>query len=216
VARLSKEDRIAATLAAALAALALLLLPAMDAKAEPSGAKRYQRDLTRQARAVWGMDAPVATFAAQIHQESRWRADAVSVAGAQGIAQFMPQTASWISGAYKLGEAQPYNTGWALRALVRYDLHLWDRVQAASGCDRMAMTLSAYNGGLRWVARDQKLTAAKGGDPQVWFGHVELFNAGRSAANFAENRGYPRLILLKHQPVYTSWGGAIECPGVML
>lgn len=194
----------------------------------PRDALRYQRDLTRNARAVWGMDAPVATFAAQIHQESRWRANAQSPVGAQGMAQFMPGTATWISGAYKLGEAQPYNTGWALRALVNYDRYLWERVlpspqpYPASGrggerdCSRMAMTLSAYNGGLGWIARDQKLTKAKGGDPLTWFGHVELFNAGRSAAAFAENRGYPRAILLKHQPIYQAWGGAIDCPGVLI
>lgn len=175
----------------------------------PRDALRHQRDLTRQARAVWGMNAPVAVFAAQIHQESRWRTDARSTAGAQGMAQFMPATATWISGAYKLGEPQPYNPGWALRALVTYDRWLWDRVRASGDCERMAMSLSAYNGGLGWVYRDQKL--AKGDEPLKWFGHVERFNAGRSAANFAENRGYPRLILLKYQPIYAGWGGAIPC-----
>ncbi|OGS90966.1 MAG: lytic transglycosylase [Gallionellales bacterium GWA2_60_18] len=194
----------------------------------PRAALRYQRDLTRNARAVWGMDAPVAVFAAQIHQESRWRADARSVVGAQGIAQFMPATATWISGAYRWGEAQPYNPAWAMRALVTYDRWLWDRVlpspqpspasgeSAARGaepsnCERMAMSLSAYNGGLGWVYRDQKLAASRSLNPAIWFGHVEKVNAGRSAANFAENRGYPRVILLKHQPVYANWGGAIAC-----
>lgn len=32
--------------------------------------EQYRRDLTRSARLVWGLDAPVATMAAQIHQES--------------------------------------------------------------------------------------------------------------------------------------------------
>lgn len=177
----------------------------------PRDALRHQRDLTRNARSVWGMDAPVATFAAQIHQESRWRTDARSVVGAQGIAQFMPATATWISGAYQMGEAQPYNTGWALRALVTYDRYLWDRVQAADACERMAMSLSAYNGGLGWVYRDQKLTAQRGADRARWFGYVERFNAGRSAASFAENRGYPRVILLKFQPIYAGWGGEVKC-----
>ncbi|WZB64465.1 lytic transglycosylase domain-containing protein [Achromobacter xylosoxidans] len=44
------------------------------------------------------MDAPVSTFAAQIHQESAWRPGAVSAVGAQGMAQFMPATSSWIAG----------------------------------------------------------------------------------------------------------------------
>ncbi len=196
---------------ALLAVVALMLLPLLALAEVPRDALRHQRDLTRNARAVWGMDAPVATFAAQIHQESRWRADARSVVGAQGIAQFMPATATWISGAYQLGDAQPYNTGWALRALATYDRYLWERVQAADACERMAMSLSAYNGGLGWVYRDQKLAMSKALNPAIWFGHVEKVNAGRSAANFAENRGYPRVILLKFQPVYSGWGGAIAC-----
>lgn len=179
--------------------------------AVPRDALRHQRDLTRNARAVWGMDAPVATFAAQIHQESRWRTDAQSPVGAQGIAQFMPATATWISGAYRMGEAQPYNTGWALRALVTYDRWLWDRVQAADACSHMAMSLSAYNGGPGWVYRDQALAAQRGADRLRWFGHVERFNAGRSAANFAENRDYPRVILTRWQPLYAAWGGGIKC-----
>ena len=210
--RLTKEERFVAALIATLAALALLLLLPVPALAEvPRDALRYQRDLTRHARAVWGLDAPVATFAAQIHQESRWRADARSPVGAQGIAQFMPATASWISGVYRWGEAQPYNPGWAMRALVTYDRWLWDRVRAAEHCSRMAMSLSAYNGGLGWVYRDQKLAASRALNPAVWFGQVEKVNAGRSAANIAENRSYPRLILLKWQPVYAGWGKAVKC-----
>ena len=177
----------------------------------PREAAKHQRDLTRHARGVWGLDAPVALFAAQIHQESRWRVNAQSVVGAQGIAQFMPATASWISGAYKLGEPQPYNTGWALRALVTYDYHLWHQIAAISPCDRAAMTLSAYNGGLGWVYRDQDKTAKAGQDRTRWFGHVELFNAGRSPDNFAENRAYPRVILKQWQPIYALWGGGIPC-----
>jgi len=175
----------------------------------PREAQRYQRDLTRNARLVWGLEAPVATFAGQIHQESRWRPEAVSRVGAQGMAQFMPATARWIAGAYPaLADNQPTNPVWAMRALVTYDRHLWDRVQAASPCERMAMALSAYNGGLGWVWRDQKLATAQGADQARWFGQVERYNAGRVAAAFRENRGYPRLILLTHEPRYIAagWG----------
>lgn len=177
----------------------------------PREAQHYQRDLTRNARYVWGIDAPVATFAAQIHQESRWRPNAQSQVGAEGLAQFMPATGEWIAGAYKLGDAQPYNPSWAMRALITYDRHLWDRVKAANACGRMAMTLSAYNGGLGWVYRDQQLAAKSGLDRTRWFNQVERVNAGRSDANWRENRGYPRNILLRWQPIYTSWGGGVAC-----
>ncbi|HJU70366.1 MAG TPA: transglycosylase SLT domain-containing protein [Paucimonas sp.] len=175
----------------------------------PPDAQRHRRDLVRNARLIWGLDAPVATFAAQIHQESRWRADAVSPVGAIGMAQFMPATARWIAGAYPaLAGNQPTNPVWALRALVTYDRHLWERIKAASPCDRMAMTLAAYNGGLGWVWRDQKMAAAQGADRARWFDQVERFNAGRSKAAFTENRGYPRLILRTFAPRYAAagWG----------
>lgn len=210
--RLSKQQRNEAGVSLIIGLLALvggLLFGEARAAELPRDALRYQRDLTRQARLVWGIDAPVATFAAQIHQESRWRSDAVSQVGAQGMAQFMPATARWISGAYPpLADNQPTNPVWAMRALVTYDRHLWERVQAAGPCDRMAMALSGYNGGLGWVWRDQKLAAAQGADPARWFDQVERFNAGRSAAAFRENRGYPRLILRTHEPRYVAagWG----------
>jgi soluble lytic murein transglycosylase-like protein len=195
-------------IASALFVLTLACASA-HAAALPPGAIKHRAELTRNARAVWGLDAPVATFAAQVHQESRWRADAVSPVGAQGIAQFMPATTDWIAQAYPaLAERQPFNPSWGLRALVTYDRHLWDRVKATSGCDRMAMTLSAYNGGLGWVWRDQKLAAASGTDRGRWFGQVERFNAGRRAEAWRENRDYPRLILQTHEPRYIAagWG----------
>lgn len=198
---------------AALLALLLVLVPATAAAQVPDGARHYQRDLVRNARAVWGLDAPIATFAAQIHQESGWRPD-VSSKYAHGLAQFTPATADWIGGAYSdVGAADPFNPSWALRALVRYDKHLYDRNTGASECDRWAFTLSAYNGGQGWVVRDRKLAAAAGADPQRWWGHVERYS-GRAKWAITENRGYPRRILLVLQPRYAAWGPAIDCTGV--
>ncbi|MCQ8811532.1 transglycosylase SLT domain-containing protein, partial [Escherichia coli] len=63
----------------------------------PQDSLQYRDDVIRNARLEWGLSAPVADFAAQLHQESGWRADAISPAGAQGLAQFMPATADWLS-----------------------------------------------------------------------------------------------------------------------
>jgi hypothetical protein len=71
------------------------------------------------------------------------------------------------------------------------------------------MTLSAYNGGLGWISRDQALASRQGLDPLVWFGSVERVNAGRSAANWRENRAYPQHIIYTHQPRYATWGGTV-------
>jgi len=176
----------------------------------PADANKYKRDLIRQSHHVWGLNAPVATFAAQIHQESAWKPNAKSHVGAQGLAQFMPSTAKWISGAYpdSLGSNQTHNPTWALRALVTYDQWLYQRTSAVNHCNHIAKVLSAYNGGLGWVYKDQALTQRKGDDPSYWWDSVEKYNSGRSAANFKENRDYPQRILTRHEPAYiqAGWG----------
>lgn len=181
----------------------------------PKAAEQHKTTLIRTARAVWGLDAPVAVFAAQIHTESRWNAQAKSPVGAQGLAQFMPATAAWLpSVAPETGQPMPYNPGWAIRALVTYDLWLWRQIGpdgGASDFERMAFVLSAYNGGLGWVRRDKNVAAVKGLDFRRWFGAVESVNAGRSAANWRENRAYPRLILRERQQSYEAagWGAGL-------
>lgn len=180
----------------------------------PRDAEQYRRTLIRAAHAEWGLDAPIATLAGQVHQESAWRSTARSPAGAQGLAQFMPTTADWMAEIYpaSLGpEPQPYNPGWALRAMVMYDRWLYERNQATSDCHRWAFVLSAYNGGQGWVNRDRKLASAKGADKLAWFDSVERFNSGRSAANFRENRHYPRAILQRWEPLYAAagWGRGV-------
>ncbi|MBZ9612156.1 transglycosylase SLT domain-containing protein [Rheinheimera maricola] len=177
--------------------------------AVPEAAKAHQRTLTRTAHAYWGLDAPVATFAAQIHQESRWHVGARSPVGAEGLAQFMPATSEWFASINPrdLTVAQPYNPAWAMRAQVMYNAWLYKRITAADGCNRLAFTLSAYNGGLGWVQRDQALASASGADGLVYTS-VEPFNAGRSPASITENRHYVNVILKRWQPMYVKagWG----------
>jgi len=172
----------------------------------PRAAYVHKRIITQQARLIWGLDAPTATFAAQIHQESLWRADAVSSAGARGLAQFMPSTGDWIVTVYKsLGEHEPENPTWAIRAMITYDLHLYRLVDGANNCERFAKALSAYNGGLTWVSRDEALASAAGVDTAYWFGGVESYSARASWAK-AENRNYTRRILTELEPAYIAAG----------
>lgn len=193
---------------AALAWLLALATWAMSAPEIPQQAHKHRALLTREARAQWGLDAPVATFAAQIHQESAWRDDAVSPVGAQGLAQFMPSTARWLPQvAPETGEPMPFSPAWSIRAMVTYDRWLWRKIRAATDCDRMAMTLSAYNGGLGWLQRDQALVESVAMNPRLW-SHVAMVNSGRSNANFKENRGYPKRILGPLTNLYRAagWG----------
>lgn len=180
----------------------------------PRRAYQYRSTLIRCARAEWGLSAPTATFAAQVHQESLWNPNAQSHVGAGGLAQFMPSTARWLPEvAPQTGEPAPFNPGWALRALAAYNLWHWNRIVGSTPCDHMAMTLSAYNGGLGWLRRDLRLAKTKGLDPTRWWDQVETVNAGRAKWAIRENRGYPRRILLMLEPLYEAarWGQGV-CP----
>lgn len=171
----------------------------------PSEASKYRRDYTRVMHSEWGMDAPIASLAAQLHQESGWNCGAMSRVGAQGCAQFMPATATW------LGQVDPdlkggdvFSPAWAFRAQAVYMRWLREKVKAAAPCDRMAFALSAYNGGLGYVYRRQKLSP----DPWHCFDRTCDINPGILEANQRENARYPRRVLLELEPIYlrAGWG----------
>lgn len=184
---------------------------AQAAETIPARAQQYRSVIVRAARVEAGLDAPVAVFAAQVEQESGWNPQAVSPVGARGLGQFMPATARDMGKLRSdLGPAEPTNPGWAIRALVAYDLAQLKRIRAATLCDAWAMALAAYNGGLGWVQRDQALAKRKGLDPGRWVS-VASVNAGRSIAAKRENTEYPRQILLRRQPKYLAWGPGILC-----
>lgn len=186
-----------------LVLLSSLFMPSTAEAQVPRTAVQHRLQLTREARAVWGLYAPVPAFAAQIHQESLWRPDARSPVGALGLTQFMPATADWIGSLDpQLAARTPLNPAWSIRALVVYDRWLWDRIRADDDCEHMAYSLSAYNGGLKWVQRRQKASPT----PGVCLGATCALNPGITAANQRENERYPRVILLQHQPLYRAWG----------
>lgn len=189
--------------------LCLFLSVLVYAQSIPREAAEHRRELVRASRAVWGMDAPIATFAAQVHQESRWRAEARSGAGAQGLTQFMPATARWIATAYPsdLNPPAPFDPAWSLRAMVRYNRFLFERVAAIDECERAAFMLAAYNGGLGWVNRRK----AKSDMPLICLGATCDINPGVTWANQRENSEYSRRILLATEPIYVAagWGRGV-------
>ena len=193
----------------------LLLVVALTAEAQiPSAAWQYERQLTREARAVFGVEAPVARLAGQLHQESSWRPDVCSWAQACGLAQFIPSTADWMAEMHpsRLAPADPANPAWAIQAQVLFNDWILNRIQVDDGCQQWAMTLSAYNGGIGWVNRDRRLAEEAGADADTWFGHVEHHTARADWAR-RENRDYVRRILLGLEPRYAEagWQGSPIC-----
>lgn len=167
---------------------------------------QYRAQLTREAQAVYGIGAPVPALAAQMRQESGCRADVTAWDNGRGLAQFMDPTARQMSRSFpEIGAPDPYNPKWAMRALVRYDYWLHERVRGDTVCDQWGATFKSYNAGLGYVLRAQGKSPA----PGIWFDLTENINAGQSDTNFAYSRRYPHLILFKYQPVYASWGTAL-------
>src|SRR5437899_759874 len=84
-------------------AIVVLLSLFQDAPAQdaiPRLAYRYRGDLIRNARFVFGLEAPTSTFASQIHIESGWVANARNRSGASGLGQFLGPTARHITRKY--------------------------------------------------------------------------------------------------------------------
>lgn len=175
----------------------------------PRAALKHRADLTRAAHAAWGLDAPVAVFAAQIHQESGWNPEAASRVGAVGMAQFMPATAQWwceVNG-LSVTACQPSNPVWAMRALVGYDRWLYERVRGPSEFDRLWATMRSYNGGLgHWQKEAATVSPAL---DRVTVDSA-CGRAKRSPSFCPENLGYPRRILTILQPRYLSWGRGVS------
>lgn len=205
-----------------LCRLVVLLLLAQSSfakwEAPPQKADQYKRALIGEARHAFGLKAPISSFAAQIHQESFWTAHAESRVGAQGMAQFMPGTAKWIVRLYpELWPAHPYSPRWAIRAMVRYDRHLWDvvwrqhEIKPVDDCHTFAMVLSSYNGGSGWLDKRRKRSEHPGLCFDV--GHRRgscSINPGIKPSNQKENAGYSYRILKELEPRYLvhGWGRA--------
>ena len=187
--------------------LAVLTMAQAHAQDIPREAVKHRANLTRISHAEWGLDAPVAAFAAQIHQESGWQADAVSRVGAQGMAQFMPATATWWC--ERLGTARaaclPANPVWAMRAMVGYDRWLFERVRGPAEFDRLWAALRSYKGGLgHWQAESRAAGSVARAQVDAACGRAK-----RAALHCPENLGYPRRILLVLQPRYLGWGRGV-------
>ncbi len=197
--------------------LAACSLPALAQV--PDGAWQYRSAMVRSAYRVHGPGAPVATLAAQIHQESGWNAAAKSWVGAEGLAQFMPKTANDIARQFPsdCAPANPLSPAWAFacRDHLMRQLELGAETPIGSGpvkaCSAWAFAFRGYNGGPGWMMRDRRLANSAGADPDDWLS-VRPYNSGRSANAIRENREYPeRIYRRERRYVDAGWGEGLHC-----
>jgi membrane-bound lytic murein transglycosylase F len=103
-------------------------------------------------------------LASQMYQESRFKPDAKSWAGASGLLQLMPGTAR------QVGVRDPFDPEDNVRGGVRYIRWLtdfWDERITDEG-ERLKFILASYNTGAGHVEDAQRLASKYGGDPLRW------------------------------------------------
>ncbi|MFL6254162.1 MAG: transglycosylase SLT domain-containing protein, partial [Pyrinomonadaceae bacterium] len=103
-------------------------------------------------------------LASQVYQESRFKPDAKSWAGAQGLLQLMPGTAR------QVGVRDAFDPEDNVSGAVRYLKWLnefWDERVEDKG-ERLKFILASYNCGPGHVEDAQRLASKYGGDPLVW------------------------------------------------
>ena len=121
--------------------------PSRPSEADPEAAQKALCTLIETAATENGL--PVGFFTRLIWKESRFRSEAVSPKGAQGIAQFMPGTAA------ERGLEDPFDAATAIPASARFLAELKDRF------GNLGLAAAAYNAGpervSNWLADDATL-----------------------------------------------------------
>ncbi|HEV7890104.1 MAG TPA: transglycosylase SLT domain-containing protein, partial [Pyrinomonadaceae bacterium] len=121
----------------------------------------YDELLKRHAPAI-GWDWRL--LASQMYQESRFKPDAKSWAGACGLLQLMPGTARQVGVRDSFDPED--NVGGAVRYLKWLD-EFWDERVVDEG-ERLKFILASYNAGPGHVEDAQRLASKYGGDPLRW------------------------------------------------
>lgn len=105
---------------------------------------------------------------AQMRQESQFNPTARSSAGALGLMQLLPSTAA------AMGVDDPFDPAAGIRGGVKYLGYLRDRFDdGIAPDDRKWFALAAYHGGFARIEFARRIAAARGLDPNRWFGQVE-------------------------------------------
>jgi hypothetical protein len=133
---------------------------------------------------------PVPFFISLLFQESRFQPEVVSNAGAQGVAQFMPETAA------SMGLQNPFDPLQAIPASARLLRNL------VSQFGNLGLAAAAYNAGPKriqdWLGKKSKL-------PEETKGYVKTIT-GRPAENWTAASLLPGQRLPRHAPCQEAAG----------
>jgi transglycosylase-like protein with SLT domain len=154
------------------------------------------------AEAAQSNDLPTPFFIRLLFQESRFKPEVVSSAGAEGIAQFMPETSA------DMGVHNPFDPLQAIPASARLLRNLFQQF------GNLGLAAAAYNAGPK---RIQDWLAKKGPLPQETQGYVKTIT-GRPAETWkVAEAGSPEMRLPRHAPCQEkaglmAWDGPEHIP----
>jgi hypothetical protein len=112
-------------------------------------------------------DIPIGFFVRLLWQESRFRSEEVSHAGAQGIAQFMPQTA------VEMGLKNPFDPLQAIPASAKFLRKLYNQF------GNLGLAAAAYNAG---GGRIEKWLSRRGALPKETRAYVKIITGHKAEA----------------------------------
>lgn len=128
---------------------------------------------------------PWTLICSQMFQESSFRSDAASWAGAQGLMQLMPATAG------EVGVDDPFDPDQNIRGGVHYLQKQYRRVpDDVNVLNSTCFALAAYNGGYGHLIDARKLAEQLGKDPNVWIDNVDHAYALLSEPYYAQRAKY--------------------------
>ena len=153
-------------------------------------------------QAAQSNDLPVPFFIRLLFQESGFKPGVVSRAGAQGVAQFMPETAA------DMGLDNPFDPLQAIPASARLLRNLFQQF------GNLGLAAAAYNAGPKrihaWLTKKGKL-------PQETQGYVKIITGQPAETWKAADARHPELRLPRHAPCQEAaglqaWNGPARIP----
>lgn len=161
-----------------------------------------------------GPAANCADIMGLLEQESGFRDNAVSSAGARGFAQFTDGTAELMARKYPaLRPPNPHSRDWSEKALGLLVMELRDSFKgmAASPCTLWLLIASAYNGGPTILRKERLLCDVDlKCDESLWFNNIELKKA-RAQWAWDENRDYVFKLFWRAQKYAAAGLGTSAC-----
>jgi len=189
------------------AALLLAALAAVPARAnDPLFTAAENRELVEELAAQYLPGLRPGVGAAWVHQESRWKATAVSRKGARGPLQIMPETARDIRRACRMPELDLSSMSSSLRGGFCYARLVRRQIgPMATAEDLNEAMFRAYNGGAGWILKERRAAKQKGKDDAVAENLRPHCRDLRSPDSCEENLSYYQYIQRWYRKYYRGW-----------